>query len=116
MSKFDEFEKLLKSSEAVRSTANEAYKKLGDEVALAHMEYFNSMVSLGKEQGFEFTADEVGDQFQKRIEELSDAQLEGVAGGLTFTAKQEPSLTINTSYVTSAYSKILPGAGTVAGT
>ncbi len=46
-----------------------------------------SLVKLGSEQGFEFSAEEVAAFFSAENEKLNDRELDGVAGGIGISSR-----------------------------
>jgi predicted ribosomally synthesized peptide with nif11-like leader len=72
----------MESSADLQKEVGDAYEGLGNALAQAHKNYWNRVAEIAKNHGFEVTADEVGEKFQKGMEELSDEQLDAVAGGV----------------------------------
>jgi hypothetical protein len=112
MSKFDDFDKLVQKSGDVRKAVDEAYKKLGDDLTQAHMTYFNRMVQVGKDNGIDVTADEVAERFHAKVDELSDSQLEAVAGGAYALSSPSSIGTFSPRTMTTQ----MPGTGPIAAT
>jgi hypothetical protein len=95
---FDDFSKKVEGSADLKKAVDEAYQKLGNALSEAHMNYFNAMVDLGKQNGCEFTNADVMKKFDAAREELDDAQLEAVAGGFDIRAATVEPTTTFTSY------------------
>ena len=82
MKALEDFGKKIDSSADVRKEADGAYDQLGNALTQAHTTYFNHIVEIGKKNGFDFTAEEVAEKFGKAAGELTDEQLDAVAGGV----------------------------------
>ena len=67
------------------SDSEELQARIGDEIDA------ESLIALGAEHGFEFTADDLAEHA-----ELSDEELEGVAGGLLDNGGTNPARNANT--------------------
>jgi hypothetical protein len=72
-------------------------------------EAYSAVSALGKSRGYDFTPEEAATMREAFIRQLSDADLDGVAGGVNI-----PPAAINT-VTTGIANKILPGAGVVVG-
>jgi len=103
---FEDFQKKIGASADVKKQVDAAYQQLAESLSKAHSAYYESVAALGKQNGCEFTAAEVSEKFSTGVEELDDAQLEAVAGGLTYVQSSLSTSSLSTSYALPAK---LPG-------
>jgi hypothetical protein len=75
-------------------------------------EAYSAVSALGKSRGYDFTPEEAATMRQAFIRQLSDADLDGVAGGLDDGGFAKGAVTIVAGQIAGEF---LPGAGTFIG-